>query len=176
MIVKNIIVLYLLFLQSLVYSQIGSTTFDIPISISITSSLSISRISGDLDFGEVLSTASTQTLSRDPEFGVLFEVRGLFRERITVDYSNNVVLDNHNWVSFNGSGIEDDLTFTPNVRHTGRRSTYLNPRNLSDGRRIRLRNDNGVGKLFIWVGGDLEVNPNQNAGEYEGTFNITVAY
>lgn len=170
------IVLFFLFVPSFIYSQIGSTTFDIPISISITSSLSISRISGDLDFGEVLSTASTQTLSRDPEFGVLFEVRGLFRERITVDYSNNVVLDNHNWVSFNGSGIEDDLTFTPNVRHTGRRSTYLNPRNLSDGRRIRLRNDNGVGKLFIWVGGDLEVNPNQNAGEYEGTFNITVAY
>ncbi len=154
---KNIFVLYLLFLQSLVYSQVGTSTIDIPISISVTSSLSISRVSGDLDFGEVLSTSSTQTLTRDPEFGVLFEVNGIARERITVDYSNSVVLDNLNWVSSNGSGVEDDLLFTPNVRHTGRRSTYTFPIDLRDGRRIRLRNDNGTGKLFIWVGGDLEV-------------------
>ncbi|MCW8849806.1 MAG: DUF4402 domain-containing protein, partial [Melioribacteraceae bacterium] len=64
----------------------------------------------------------------------------------------------------------------PNVRHTGRRSTYTSSSILRDGRRIRLRNDNGTGKLFIWVGGDLEVKPNQKAGDYEGTFNITVAY
>lgn len=175
-IVKKIIVLYLLLLQSFVYTQVGIASVNIPVSVSITNSLSINRVSGDLDFGEVLSTASSQTLTRDPELGVLFEVNGISRERITVDYSNNVVLDNHNWVSFNGSGIEDDLLFTPNVRHTGRRSTYTSSRNLRDGRRIRLRNNNGTGKLFIWVGGELEINPNQNAGEYEGTFNITVAY
>jgi spore coat protein U-like protein len=174
--VKNIIVLYLLFLQTFIYSQGSNSTINIPISISISSSLSINKVSGDLDFGEVLSTATTQTLTKDPEFGVLFEVNGIARERITVDYSNSVVLDNHNWVSFNGSGVEDDLLFTPNVRHTGRRSTYVNSNNLRDGRRIRLRNDNGTGKLFIWVGGDLEVKPNQKAGDYEGTFNITVAY
>lgn len=174
--VNKIIVLYLLFLQSFVFSQVGSSTVNIPISISIVSSISISRVSGDLDFGEVLSTASTQTLTRDPELGVLFEVNGISSEKIIVDYSNSVVLDNHNWVSFIGSGEEDDLLFTPNIEHTGVNSSYTNPNKLKDGKKIKLINDNGIGKLFIWVGGDLEVNPNQKAGDYEGTFNITVAY
>jgi len=84
-------------------------------------------------------------------------------------------LDNSDWILTNGGQL-DDLSFASNVRHTRANSTYTNSRNLRNGRRIRLRNDSGVGKLFIWVGGDLEINPDQQPGEYEGVFNITVAY
>lgn len=169
------IIIYLLFFQSLIFSQLGSTSFDVPISISVNSGLIIKNIAGDLDFGEVLSMNSTQSLSRDPEYGAKFEVNGIPRERISVDYSNSVVLDNSSWLASN-SGNLDQISFIPNVRHTRRNENYINSRNLRNGRTIRLRNVNEVGKLYIWVGGDLEINPNQEIGEYVGTFNISVAY
>ena len=174
---KNIqVFLLILFFHTLVYAQIFSTSLDFPISMNVQNSLTISKVKGELDFGEVLSTPISQSLTIDPEFGVLFEVIGISRERIMVDYTANVILNNYNWVSLNPLSEPDDLTFTPDVRQTGARSTYINSTNLRNGKRIRLSNDNGIGKLYIWVGGDLVINPNQKAGEYEGSFNITVTY
>ncbi len=145
------------------------------IKIDLRSGLVINQVNGNLDFGEVISTSSSRTLTINPEFGVLFEVNGEARRRITVNYSSNVLLDNSSWLNSN-NGNSDDITFTSNVRHTRGRNTYRFSRRLRNGRTIRLRRVDGIGKLFIWVGGKLEVKANQEVGDYEGTFNITVAY
>lgn len=170
---KIIIVLCFLFISK-IFSQ-SSSNFTIPVLISVSNSLIINKVSGDMDFGEVLSTTGSQILTKSPEDGVLFEVTGISRAEISIDYSTNIVLDNSDWIT-NYGGENGDLTFIPNVRHTRKNPTYTNSRNLRDGRIIKLKNDSGIGKLFIWLGGELTVNPNQEAGDYKGTFNITVAY
>jgi len=171
---KTVSVLYMLIQISVLFAQ-SEFLLQNTISVSLKKGLMITKVGGNLDYGDVLSTSSSQILTRDPEFGVNFEVNGITRQRISVDYSDNVVLDNSEWLSTNGGNL-DDIEFIPNVRHTRGNSTYTGDRNLRDGRTIRLRNVGGIGKLFFWVGGDLEINSNQEIGEYKGTFTITVAY
>lgn len=169
------VLFFMIWSYSFLSGQPFGNNISIPISLSISNGPIIKEVSGNLDFGDVYSLTSIQTLTRDPEFGVLFEVNGKARSRVSVNYSSTVPLDNSNWVSVN-SGATGSIVFTPNVMHTSRNPTYTNPRNLRNGRRIRLRNVNGIGKLFIWVGGDMEIKANQEIGDYEGIFNITVAY
>lgn len=169
------IVLYILIKDSLLMAQIDPAIFSLPVSLTVSKPLIINKKAGTLDFGVIFSTTNTQTLTKSPETGVLFEVKGIVRERIIVNYSNNIVLDNSEYVALNGGNISN-ITFRSNVQHTSSNSSYVNPKKLRDGGRIRLGNDNGIGKLYIWVGGDLEIQASQPIGDYKGSFNITVAY
>lgn len=164
-----------MFFQSMIFSQGNSSQSSINVSVSIVSGLAINTLKNNIDFGSVIQSNSDQYLSESPEFGAKFEVLGETRKRVIINYSSNVVLSNSNWVTSFG-GNTSTIEFTSSVQHTRRNQNYVNPRNLRNGRTIRLRNSNGVGKLYIWVGGDIHVLPNQEIGDYEGTFNITVAY
>lgn len=165
-------VLFLLIFQIALVCQ---TSVNIPITVSVSAGPVMNKIRGDLDFGDVLSTSTLQTLNKTPDNGVLFEVNGTPRSRVAVNYSTTVSMNNNNWVIANG-GEFGNLSFVPEVMQTGASSTYTNPRNVKEGRRIRIRNDNGIGRLFLWIGGEIEVQPDQPNGDYEGIFNITVAY
>jgi uncharacterized protein DUF4402 len=116
-----------------------------------------------------------QTLTKSPEIGVLFEVNGITDDRVTVNYSTSVALNNSAWIS-NTGGISGDLIFTPDVKHTGENSNYVKPKNVRNGKKIILKNGSEVNKLFLWIGGSVEIQVDQPSGEYQGTFNLTVAY
>jgi spore coat protein U-like protein len=167
-------VLFLLIFHSENFCQ-NKFVLNTPISISLTNGVVINRISGDLDFGEALTLGSMQTLTKSPDIGVLFEVNGITDNRVTINYSTSVVLNNSAWISNNG-GPSGDLIFTPDVKHTGENSNYVNPKNVRNGRKIKLKNGIEGNKLFLWVGGSVEIQVDQPRGEYQGTFNITVTY
>ncbi len=136
--------------------------------------LSITQISGNLNFGEIILNGSAQNQSILPSAGVLFRVIGHPNKSVTITFGN-VNLNNNDWVSTNG-GTNGTMVFTPVVKHTGSSSTYNNPNDVASGNSYNLVNVSGDGYLYLWVGGSIAIAANQPHGDYTGTFNITVAY
>ncbi len=169
----SIVLLFIMF-SNVFYGQ-NNISLSNNIKISLTTGLVVNKISGDLDFGEVIVSNQRQRQTISPGDGVLFEVTGEKRKGVTVTYSTFVTLTNKDWVNIYG-GDSGTLYFVPNVKRTGKNPTYTNPRNVRNGRRYRLRNDGNFGRLYIWVGGKIRVNANQPVGDYIGQFSITVAY
>lgn len=168
---QNLFVLYILTNFTLLWGQTNSSLQN-EIAIQLTKGLSIKAVNGNLDFGSVLSIGSEQTLSKNPQYGVKFEVTGISRTKVSIEYSSNVVLSNFDYFQQNG-GSQGNLSFTADVVETSGYSTYVSPKNIKSGRKIRLSSE---GKLYLWVGGEISISENQPIGDYEGTFTITIAY
>lgn len=137
--------------------------------------LSISNVNGDLDFGEIILTAGTADSDAiTPDNGVQFEVIGHPNKDVTITFSD-VTLDNDTWVGENG-GTSDQMTFTPDVEHTGSNSTYTTGTTITSGNAYTLQNVSGDGYLYLWLGGSIAWDAAQEHGDYTGTFEVTVAY
>lgn len=168
---NHLIVLYILTNFTLLWGQTNSSLQN-EITIQLTKGLSIKTVNGNLDFGSVVSLSTSQTLSKNPQYGVKYEVNGTSRNKVSIDYSSNVVLSNYNFINQNG-GSQGNLTFIADVVETSGYSTFVSPKKIKSGRKIRLSSE---GKLYLWVGGEISISENQPIGNYEGTFSITIAY
>ena len=167
-------ILSLIILTGNCLAQTGSTISE-NINISLISGLSLKKIGGDIDFGEVVATDSKQWKTKKPNNGARFVVTGFPDRKVTITYSRKVIVNNNQWVS-NYSGNNGTMKFIAHVRNTGNKSTYTNPRRVRSGKRYKLENSNGIGKLYLWVGGRIKIAANQPQGKYVGTFTLTVAY
>ena len=167
-------ILCLIILTGNSLAQNGSTISE-NINISLVNGLSLKKIGGDIDFGDVIATDSRQWKTKKPNNGARFVVTGFPNRNVTIYYSRKVTLNNTQWVSDFG-GNNGTMKFIAHVRRTGNKSTYTNPRRVRSGRRYKLENSNGIGKLYLWVGGRIKIAANQPQGKYVGTFTITVAY
>jgi hypothetical protein len=85
-------------------------------------------------------------------------------------------------VSYSSTPITDgttNLIFTPVVDYSGGDVNY-NPIGTSlasgDPASMEDLNSDGVGEIFLWVGGSINVTSSTPAALYEGTFQMTVAY
>ncbi len=168
-----IILVFLIGFSSSIFAQ-SSASLDEPVLIQILKGLSMSKVGGDLDFGEYVLTSSNATATKTPDAGVNFEVTGFPGRAVTVTYAN-VLLSNSAWVSANG-GTNDNLTFVPNVESTLGNSTYSGASSVVSGGTVNLTNDGGIGKLYLWVGGAIDIDASTEQGDYTGTFTLTVAY
>lgn len=129
-----------------------------------------------LDFGELVVTGSAQSASISNQNGQKFLITGHPNYPTTVTYSSSVTLNNNAWVATNG-GTQSTLTFTTNTAdETGSSSTYSDPEDITSGSSINLPNNNGIGTLYLWVGGSIAIPANHPQGEYVGTLNVSVAY
>jgi len=173
---KGIFTLALVLIMSL-SSTIFAQSFaseDEPVLVQLKKGLSMTKVGGDLDFGEYIITTSDETLTKTNEDGVNFEVIGHADRAITVTFAD-VTLNNDDWVGANG-GTSDNLTFFPYVEATGSNNVYAGAYSIESGGSVNLENDNGIGKLYLWVGGDIEVSTTTNSGDYIGNFTLSVAY
>ena len=137
--------------------------------------LSISQVGGGLSFGEIVLTGSESTPTIAPSSGASFKVVGHPNKNVTISYSS-ITLSNNAWVTTIGGGTNDNMTFTPNVEHTGSSSSYASPTGISSGNAYQLVNVSGDGNLYLWVGGQIGIGSSQAHGDYTGTFSVTVAY
>ncbi len=129
---------------------------------------------GNIDFGDIIVMPNPYQVTKSPVDGSKHEVQGNPNSSVTVSF-NSVILDNFDWVAQHG-GTNGTMTFIPEVKHTGTNSSYVNPMPVVNGGVYQLNDVNGIGKLFLWVGGSINVNANQPIGYYTGTFVINVAY
>ena len=154
---------FLIILTGSIFAQ-STASLDEPVSINIQQGLSMSKVAGDLDFGDYISTGSDGTVSKTPANGVNFEVLGT-PGAITVTFADAILTDGTN-----------NLTFVPNVEETAGSNTYAGATAVTTGGSVNLVDDAGEGKLYLWVGGDIDVLAATPVGAYTGTFTLSVAY
>jgi len=136
--------------------------------------LSITAINSTINFGEIILGETSQIRNLSPSDGAVFRIEGHPQRNVIVSYSVSS-LSNALWVSQYGGKV-GNLSFLPVVVHTGSSSVYQNPISVSNGGSYQLQNSGGIGLLFVWVGGSINISPGQPVGDYIGTFNITVSY
>ena len=136
-----------------------------------------------LDFGTINVSASSQNFSISNQNGQKFLATGSPNYIIYADWPQTVTLDNNAWVLSHG-GTPGTLTFEPNdiIQQTGDNENWSGPysiqRNTYYWSSLYLRDsdNDGVGKTYFWLGGDLTIPGNQPNGDYIGTLVFTVSY
>ena len=142
---------------------------------SLVNGLSLGNSTGNLVFGDIILTSSGQTKAISPSSGVTFDVTGFPNKNITISFSNTS-LTNNAWVTKNG-GAKATVLFSPEIHHTEGSSNYTTGIAIVSGNSVKLsNNDNGIGKLYLWLGGSLTVVKAQADGDYSGSFAINIVY
>lgn len=170
--VNLLLLIFIFFTHSEIISQI--TTSSMQASVNMIKPLSITSLGGEIDFREIILIGTTHTISLSPQNGKIFRIEGHPNRNIIITF-NSQPLTNTAWVS-NYGGTIGTINFNPNVVHTWSNSTYTNPISVSSGNSVTLPNSQGIGLLFLWVGGSITISENQPHGDYVGTFNLTVSY
>jgi Domain of unknown function (DUF4402) len=129
--------------------------------------LSIEAGKGNLDFGDIIVGSSSFKEKIKPRSGKEFIVKGQANRNISVVF-NNVLLNNHLWVS-NNNGQSGTLPFTPKV-------ILQNSKKVKSGDNIILEPNGLIGEIKFNVGGSIDIQANQPLGDYEGLFVISVSY
>lgn len=146
------------------------------IKISLVRGLTMQMSANTLDFGEIVVKPVSQQNFINQENGLKYLATGHPNRNATVTYDNSVSLSNTSWVASNGGEQGSILFTTSTVQQTGSSPEYLNPSNITSGSTAALVNDGGTGKLYMWLGGKLDVPADQPHGVYSGAFNISIAY
>lgn len=157
---KYFIVLVLLFFSASVFAQ-SSGSANALVKISLKKGLKIENLTGDLTFPETVVTGSAQNPSSSNI--VNFLVTGHKSSNVIVGFSSTLTLT---------SGT-DNLVFTPAVEKTGESTTYASGDPVSAGSGNSL---GANGLLNLWLSGSIAVPANAPAGDYSGTFQMTVTY
>jgi len=161
------IALLLFLLGETNYSQTVFSSQNASASAYLIVPLSITATIGDLDFGNIFITGSSSKIDISPREGKLFIVTGHPGRDVTFAFED-VSMDNASWAVTTG-GVVDNLTFIPEVQ-------------LEDGSKIKsgkskeLILDGSVGKLNVWVGGNIKIGSKQEVGDYIGRFTLNVNY
>ncbi len=129
--------------------------------------LSITPLSGDLDFGEIILTGTPITETIPPKDGKIFEVVGHPNRFVSITF-DNVQLDNSQWIMAYGGDL-GTIIFVPDVE-------LENGTKVNSGDSYRLVREGILGKLRILVGGSIDIAYNQPPGDYRGLFVISVSY
>lgn len=165
----------------LIYSQQSTT---LGVYARVLRIMTVNKVGANsLNFGAINVTTSNQNFSISNQNGQKFEASGSPNYIIYADWPTSVTLDNNAWVIANG-GTYGTMTFTPNntIQHTGDNSNWSNPYDVSRNTYnwfnlyFRDSDNDGVGKVYFWLGGDLTVPANQPTGDYIGTLTFTVSY
>jgi hypothetical protein len=162
-----LIVSFLLFLISNNLAQTVFSSQNASASAYLVVPLSITATIGDLDFGSILLSNSTIKVDIEPREGKLFIVSGHPTREVTFTF-DDVTMDNTNWAASNG-GLVDYLTFSPSVElESGGK--------IKSGKSKNLILDGSIGKLNVWVGGNIKISSRQEVGDYIGKFTLNVNY
>lgn len=157
-------IIVFLFSSAMLWSQ-NSSQCSANVTASLVQGLSTQLINPNLDFGETILDGNASVLNKDPQKGINLKISGHPRKDVIFNYSPVQL------TSSSGS-----LNFTPDVRHTNADPVYSDPVTVADGCGVPLKNLNGDGVLYLWVGGNINIQKNQPAGDYSGSFLITVSY
>ncbi len=160
----------ILFLGFISIQGQGRSTANIPINVSLLKGIQVSTLSGDLDFGEIVKSGVSSKLTKKPGEGVLIEVNGHPGKSVIVEYTNPLL------ANFDAVGINEPvINFNP-VLTSSPDQNYIETSLLKSSSSMTLADNNGYGKQYIWVGGELEIDKDAPHGNYQGTLTLTISY
>lgn len=135
--------------------------------IKLVKALEVQKVHGDLYFGELVLTGASAKVEKTPDQGVLFQISGQPGKNVTIDFGSPLLT---------AENSNKNLEFIPTVNHTGNNSQYVNPITVIKGTSYKLVNNQGTGSLYLWVGGEIDVDGTMPYGDYSGQFPVTVSY
>lgn len=142
---------------------------------SLMNGLSLGNSTSSLNFRNTVNPSESYLSCVDPQSGIMLNVTGRADHKIFITF-NEVKLNITKLLSGSDVGIKSFL-FTPLVQHSGCSSTCSAPTEITSGSCLDLGVDRaGFGKLYLWVGGSLNIDESQHSGNYEGMFSINIAY
>ncbi len=159
---------------SITFSQsvVNSTT---PIRATIVQGLSVTHEDKtSLEYGEIVLSGQAVTASIEPSNGAVLMVAGGPDKNVTITYATSI-LSNESWAKQN-SGSPSSIVFTPDIENTGKNNSYLSPSKIVSGNSYKLEKVKSDGRLYLWVGGSIQVDKAQAQGDYEGIFTVNVTY
>lgn len=172
---KLILLAAVMSITSFAYSQPNANASS-DVNISLIRGITLNTYGvNTLNFGEIVVTPSTQTVSITNENGQIFHGTGHPWREVHVFYSEEVVLNNDAWVSGNG-GTSSTLTFVTNIASGTINTEYENNPVPSGSVGMFIPNEFGIGEGFLWIGGEIEIPANHPAGEYVGELQVSIAY
>ncbi|HQT90840.1 MAG TPA: DUF4402 domain-containing protein [Candidatus Kryptobacter bacterium] len=141
---------------------------NIPISADIIRGLSITS-TGVLNFGLIVAGTTPPAQTAQSGTAPLITAAGNSGRRITVTYSATTFLND---------GFGHTLTFTPSVYGSNIAGDQAGATVVASGSNVYLSGSGRVtGYYYFWLGGALSPVPTvQPAGNYSGTFTLTVNY
>ena len=158
----------------LVFGQ-SSVTSTTQISATIVQGLSVTHEDKtSLNYGEIILSGQGVTAAINPSNGTELLVAGHPEKNVTISFSPSI-LSNEMWAKQNG-GSKSSLIFTPEMVHTGNHNLYTNPSKIISGNSYKLVKVKNDGRLYLWVGGSIQVDKSQAQGDYEGIFTVNVSY
>jgi hypothetical protein len=167
----------ILLLSNMLISSIalgqGNLTASANVKITIVQSLQINQVKGNLSFGEVVLGGVSSKIEKTPDKGILFEVNGGAGRDVVVDYDKTLL---HNERVANDISNKSTIQFIPQVNTTYANKNYSSPEPVSTGNSYQLTNNNGSGVLYLWVGGEMDIDRELLSGNYSGEFSVTVSY
>jgi len=169
---SSTILLVLIFIQ-LTYGQ-DRAQGDISVNATLVKGIQLNRASGNLDFGEIVLSPSTTSVRKSPENGVVFVLNSHPNKSISISFST-ATLSNSGWANENG-GTNSSIIFTPEIVQTGINSNFVDPITLLSGTSVIPPTSSGIALMNIWIGGTLDIQPNQPQGDYTGTLVISLTY
>jgi hypothetical protein len=167
------ILLLLVVPVTFIYSQSSGNAVAV-VSAKLIKGLGTQSIGGNLNFGDIVLTNSSSTIYKNPDEGMEIKISGHPEKNIILTYQP-IEINNSQWVAVNG-GEEGALSFTPEIEHTSGNASYTNASPVVSGGTYTLQNSDGEGIMYIWIGGNIQINDNQPAGNYSGVFQINISY
>lgn len=135
------------------------------INATLIKGLSTQMIKPNLDFGETILENNNIGVNKDPETGINIKISGEPNRSVILNYLPTLL-----------TCERGDINFIPDVRHTYADPFYSDPVVVNSGNGLLLKNINNEGVVFLWIGGGINIKKDQPAGEYSGSFLITVSY
>lgn len=148
----------LIFSTSVMFAQSSNNASSL-VQISLKKGLTITNLTGALQFDEAVVTSSAQVKS--PTNVVRFLVSGHNGAQVSVGFPSSLDL-------INGP---NSLTFTPSVTQTGESDSPIGGSTVLASEPLGLN-----GELNLWLSGSIAVPADAPAGIYAGSLTITVAY
>lgn len=164
-------ILFIIFICSGLTAQ-NRINASVSISVSLIKGLSLNMLKSNLDFGEIILSPMMNKITKDAKDGILFEVAGDPGKSVTINFSP-IRLSNSDWAK-NFGNPESQIDFIPNV-FVSQSSDLSKTQSIFSGSAVNLSKEND-GKLYVGIGGDLNLPNNQLFGDYSGNFSLTVAY
>lgn len=150
------------------------------IKVSIIKPLSIGNYKNSkINFGEIVMDGENKYGKVTNENGAHFLITGQPNRNVTIDYPQNIILNNTSWTNIN-SGTSGTLLFSAYIaEQTGSYTSYKNASTLPSGTTtplVPLSENDGTGYLNIWVGGSIYIPASTPNGDYLGSYYVSVHY
>ncbi|MBK8947016.1 MAG: DUF4402 domain-containing protein [Ignavibacteriae bacterium] len=153
-----IVLVALIFSTSVMFAQ-SSGNASSNVQISLKKGLTITNVTGALQFDEAVVTSSAQVIS--PTNVVNFLISGHSGATVNIGFPSTLSLI---------SGL-NSLTFTPSFTQTGESDSPTGGISVLASETLGLN-----GELNLWLSGSIAVPADAPAGIYGGSLTVTVAY